>query len=231
MKAVPIFAAAMLLALIPAHAQEVLAKIFELADEPHHTLLLQNDEVRVFHLKLKPGESTLQHRHNRYYVYLSLGPVTISNEVHGRQPVITRLEAGELHTSKGGFILAERNNSSEPAELLVIEAIKTSSEGFAIPMGGFRFHDAAFGELFDATVMRGYSMVVAVGGRTEKHTENYDRLLVATSDLHLRDTEDGHAPSEFQMKAGEIRWVPRGMIHSLTNVGTSPATFITIEFN
>ena len=231
MKAVPIFAAAMLLALIPAHAQEVLAKIFELADEPHHTLLLQNDEVRVFHLKLKPGESTLQHRHNRYYVYLSLGPVTISNEVHGRQPVITRLEAGELHTSKGGFILAERNNSSEPAELLVIEAIKTSSEGFAIPMGGFRFHEAAFGELFDATVMRGYSMVVAVGGRTEKHTENYDRLLVATSDLHLRDTEDGHTPSEFQMKAGEIRWVPRGMIHSLTNVGTSPATFITIEFN
>jgi quercetin dioxygenase-like cupin family protein len=230
MKAAAIIAIATLFPFVLAKAQESPGKAIEIADEPHHSLLLQNDKVRVFHLKLQPGEATLRHRHSRYYVYLSLRPMTIANEVQGRQPVITRLEAGELHTSKGGFILAERNNSPEPADLFVIEATKASSEGFATPMGGFRFHDTAFGELFDAPVMRGYSMVVAVGGRTEQHTENYDRLLVAISDLNFRETVDGRAPAEFQLKAGDMRWVPRGMTHAITNIGASPAIFITLEF-
>lgn len=212
-------------------AQDGEVKAVEIGKEPHHTLLLQNGEVRVYQLKLRPGEVTLPHRHKSLYAYLSLRPVTLGNEVRGRQPVITRLDAGELHTSKGGFILAERNNSSELADVLVIEAVKTSGPGFTVPMGGFRFHDAAFGYLFEATLMRGYTMTIAASGRTEPYTESYDRLIVAISDLNLRDAVEGQLPATFEMRAGDVRWVPRGMDHAITNVGTSPATFITLEFN
>jgi uncharacterized RmlC-like cupin family protein len=166
-----------------------------------------------------------------FYAFLSLRPVVIGNEVRGRQPVMTRIEAGELHTSKGGFTVAERNNSSEPADLLVIEALKANAGEFNSPMGGFRYHDAAFGELFQASAVRGYTMTIAAGGRTEQHGENYDRLLIAVSDLDFREDTASQSPSEFAMKAGEVRWIPRGQTHATTNIGASPATFITLEFN
>jgi len=144
--------------------------------------------------------------------------------------VVVELDAGEIHTSKGRFTLAERNKSPEPADLIVIEAIKTDVGDFATPIGGFRFHDAAFGELFQFPAMRGYSMVVAAGGRTERHEEQYDRLLIAVSDLKLREDVTGLPSSEILMKAGDIKWFPRGMNHATTNTGNSPATFITFEF-
>lgn len=203
----------------------------EIVAEPHHTLLLQNPEVRVFRLKLQPNEATFPHRHNTFYAYLSLRPATIGNEVRGRQPVVTQIEAAELHTSKGGFTVAERNNSSEPADLLVIEAVKPSAGGFSTAMGGFHYHDAAFGPIFEAPAVRGYAMTIASGGRTEEHAEQYDRLLVATSDLNLRENVPGQPPSELRMKAGEILWIPSGVTHATTNIGTSPATFITLEFD
>jgi hypothetical protein len=164
------------------------------------------------------------------YAYLSLRPVTLANEVRGRPPVVVELEGGEVHTSKGGFTLAERNKSPDAAALIVIESVKGEAGGFATPIGGFRYHDAAFAELFQFPVMRGYSMVVAAGGRTEKHEEQYDRLVLAVSDLKLREDAAGQPPSEILMNAGDIKWFPRGISHTTTNAGNSPATFITFEF-
>jgi hypothetical protein len=203
----------------------------EILEEPHHVLSFQNAQVRVFHLKLKPNEVTLPHHHRTFYAFLSLKPATISNEVRGRAPVLTQLEANQLHTSKGGFVLAERNNSTEPVDVIVIEVLNTSNEPFRTPMGGFGYHDAAFGELFETAAVRGYSMILASGGHTEQHQEMYDRLLIAESALELRDDVMGESPSTVRMNPGEVRWIPRGATHAMENLGASPATFITFEFH
>jgi quercetin dioxygenase-like cupin family protein len=219
-----------LLVCTAAQAQKGSTAPVDIVDEPHHTVLLENLQVRAFRLELQPGEATLPHRHKNLYAYLSLRPMTIANEVRGRPPVVVSVEGGEVHISKGGFTLAERNKSSEPADLLVIEALKSDGAGFATPIGGFRFHDAAFGTLFEFSVMRGYTMTIAAGGRTEKHDENYDRVLIAVSDLKLQEDSAGQPSSELQMKAGDVKWFARGISHATTNTGTSPATFITLEF-
>ena len=135
-----------------------------------------------------------------------------------------------MQTSKGGFTLSERNKSSDPADVLLIEALKSDGAGFAVPIGRFRFHDAAFGSLFDFPVMRGYTMTLAAGGRTEKHGEDYDRMVIAVSDLDLGEDIAGQGSSESRMKAGDVKWFNRGVTHATTNRGMSPATFITIEF-
>jgi hypothetical protein len=231
MKAIGTLIAAFLLLSTSIQAQDGSAKAIEIANESHHNLMFQNNEVRVFHLKLQPNEATLPHRHESFYVYLSLRPVAIGNEVRGRQPVLTQLEAGELHTSKGGFTVAERNNSSETADLLVIEPIKAGNGSFATPMGGFRYHNAAFSGLFESQAMRGYTLMLFPGGQTDPYQENYDRLFVATTDLKILDTTAGGTKSNIEMKAGEIRWVPRGVTHSVTNLENSIVSFITLEFN
>jgi len=79
--------------------------------------------------------------------------------------------------------------------------------------------------------MRGYTMTMAVGGHTEQHEEKYDRLVVAVSNFELQENIAGQLSSILELKAGEIRWIPRGATHATTNVGTSPATFITFEFD
>jgi quercetin dioxygenase-like cupin family protein len=208
--------------------QEGPAAPVDISDEPHHSILFENSTVRVFHLKLQPGEITKPHRHKNLYAYLSLYPITIAAEVRGRPPVIVSLAAGEVHTSKGGFTLAERNKSAAPADLLVIEALKSDGTGFATPIG-FHVHDAAYGELFESPVMRGYRMNIAAGGRVEKRDEKYDRLIIAISDLKLREDLAGQPSSELQMKAGDIKWLDRGISHATTNTGTAPAAFITLE--
>jgi quercetin dioxygenase-like cupin family protein len=227
--AISVLAAALLST--PGRGQGTLPKPVEIADEPHHVLLLQNSSVRVFSLKLKPNEATLPHSHRKFYAYISLRPVEISNEVRGRKPVIAHLGAGELHTAKGGFTLAERNNSPDPSEVLVIEAMKPDVEEFKRPMRGSHYHGALFGVLFEDFEMRGYSMIVAAGASTEHHEEKYDRLIVAVSSLELLENVAGQPPLALTLKPGEIRWVPRGLIHTTTNVGASPATFITLEFD
>src|SRR5215472_9601659 len=118
--------------------------VLDLSKEPHHKVVFENEQVKALRLELQPGEGTLPHRHQRPYAYLSLQTLTIANEVRGRPPVVVALEAGDVHTSKGGFTLAERNKSSVSAEVIVVEAVKASTGEFASPIGGFRYHDAAF---------------------------------------------------------------------------------------
>ncbi len=80
----------------------------EIVDEPHHKLILKNQSVQVFRLRLLANEVTLPHRHRRFYAFISMDPAIIGNEVQGRQPVLTELKPAEVHTSRGGFTVAER---------------------------------------------------------------------------------------------------------------------------
>jgi quercetin dioxygenase-like cupin family protein len=199
-------------------------------NEPHHTLAFENDRVRVFHLQLQPNEATKTHRHSSFYAYFSLQSVTISNEVVGHAPVITQLEAGELRTSKGGFDVAERNKSDERADIFVVLPLRSSGEGFATPVAN-RMHDTMIAEQYTGPTMRVYLLGIASGGRLEEHTEAYDSLVIALVDSSIRETAPGKPPADWEMKAGEARWIPRGTTHSETNNGPTPADLMVFEFN
>jgi mannose-6-phosphate isomerase-like protein (cupin superfamily) len=198
--------------------------------EPHHSVTFENDRVRVFHLQLQPNEATKTHRHPSFYAYFSLRPATISNEVTGHAPVITQLEQGELRTSKGGFNVAERNESNEPADVFVVQPVKSAGNEFATPLA-IRVHDAGIGELYTGLAMHVYSLAIASGGQLEERTEAYDSLVIALTDSNIREIVPGKASADWNMKAGETRWIPRGTTHSETNSGSIPAALIVFEFN
>jgi oxalate decarboxylase/phosphoglucose isomerase-like protein (cupin superfamily) len=46
----------------------------------------------------------------------------------------------------------------------------------------------------------------------------------------LRSDVEGGGPMPRKFKAGDIKWVPGGYTHTVTNVGKSPARFVTLEF-
>jgi quercetin dioxygenase-like cupin family protein len=203
---------------------------FSIEKEPHHSLTFENDRVRVFHLQLQPNEATKTHRHPTFYVYFSLEPVTISNEVAGHAPVITRLEKGELRTSKGGFNVAERNQSNVRADIFVVQPLGSAGGGFTAPLA-IPMHDAGIVEQYTGPSMRVYSVGIASNGRLEEHTEAYDSLVIALADSNIREIVQGNRTSDWNMKAGETRWIPRGTTHSETNMGSAPAALVVFEFN
>lgn len=206
-------------------------KSIGIAEEPHHVLLFENDVVRVFRLKLKPKERTMPHRHEGYFAYFSLSTVSIENEVRGHMPVPVILTAGEVHTSKGGFNVAERNSSSEPADIIIVEPKKHNDTGFDVPMGGLSFHNAGSIEWFENATVRGYAIAIAAGGKVDRHKEHFDRLLIAISDLNLSETGETGNKTEIQLNPGDVRWFSRGTTHDTTNAGDSPAGFLIFEFH
>jgi hypothetical protein len=157
-------------------------------------------------------------------------PAKIGNEVKEHPPVVVDLNPGDLRTSKGGFIVAERNGSKEPAEFYVVESMRNGGNGFESPVPGSHLMNAAIGELFETTAMRGYIVNIASGGRIEDRMENYDRLIVAITDLDLAETQDGII-THVLMSPGEVQWIPRGAHHATANAAGSPAAFFTFEFN
>jgi len=224
------FVAALLLCPILARSQTGETSPIAIDKEPHHSLAFENDFVRVFHLRLQPNEATKTHRHPSFYAYFSLQSITISNEVVGHAPVITQLEPGILRTSKGGFNVAERNKSNEPADIFAVEPLKSNGGGFETPLA-LRMHDTGIIEQYTGPTMRVYSMGIASGGRLEEHTEAYDSLVIALADSNIREVVPGKGTADWNMKAGETRWIPRGTTHSETNLGPAPAALIVFEFN
>jgi hypothetical protein len=202
-----------------------------LAHEPHHTILLQNIKVRVLRLALQPNEATRLHRHDNYYAFVSLKPALLGNEVPGHAPKITKLEARELHTSRGGFELVERNLSTEPMDVVVVELLNPAPRAFEFPMGGPQYREVLYSDLFEVPGMRAFSVYLLPGNRIHKREQKSDRIVLALTDLSFQVESDGHPAADLNLKAGEAKWLPGGGTETITNSGNSAGNLITFEFN
>src|SRR5215467_9258020 len=85
-----------------------------LTSEPSHHLVFSNDYVRIFRVEAAPGASTLVHRHDHDYFWVSIGPSDITNSVTGKPPVHADIADGEVRFVPGGFDHSVTNNSTQP---------------------------------------------------------------------------------------------------------------------
>ena len=92
-------------------------------------------------------------------------------------------------------------------------------------------HDTMIAEQYAGPTMRVYLLGIASGGRLEEHTEVYNSLVIALVDSSIREAAPGKTSVNWNMKAGEARWIPRGTTHSETNIGSTPADLMVFEFN
>ncbi|HYK50517.1 MAG TPA: hypothetical protein VEU94_12385, partial [Terriglobales bacterium] len=74
----------------------------EITAEPSHHLALENQYVRVFKVEVAAQASTLMHRHRYDYIFVTLGPSQVVNEVAGKPPVTLKLQDGETWFVPGG---------------------------------------------------------------------------------------------------------------------------------
>ncbi|HTE88049.1 MAG TPA: hypothetical protein VK639_03760, partial [Terriglobales bacterium] len=85
--------------------------------------------------------------------------------------------------------------------------------------------------LFVKDGVRVTEVALQPGAMLPKHHHTGPHLLVAVSDLQIRSDVVGQGPMLGYFKSGDVKWLPGGYSHTLTNVGKAEAKFITLEFH
>jgi quercetin dioxygenase-like cupin family protein len=202
------------------------------SQEPHHHLVLENEYARVYDVTVPAHQSTLLHRHDNDYLAVILEPAEIQIAVLGRPVTTGHAGKGEVRFAVAPVIHRLMNTGDTLFRELVIEILKKKSGSTTeTPERGL---DIGHGGLSDIVVDNGEVRVqevqIAAGGMLHKHTHKFPFLVVALSDLDLRNMPQGKPAAMVHQKAGEVKWIGAGSTHEMMNVGKQEAHFIEVEF-
>jgi quercetin dioxygenase-like cupin family protein len=223
-----------LLLLIPFLAAQTTTEV-EITAEPSHHLAIENEYIRAFKVEVAPHTATLMHRHHHDYVYVTLGDAHLSNEVEGKPPVEVKLNDGDTRFTAGNFAHVARNLSDQPfrnvtIELMQDDKLRQTPSHWAEESGEKTFPGGRSKILFVKDGVRVSEVNLQPGAIVPSHHHDGPHLLVAVTDLDLRSDVDGAGPMPGKFRAGDIKWLPGNYTHTLTNMGKSPARFVTVEF-
>jgi quercetin dioxygenase-like cupin family protein len=104
-------------------AAQAAAPEVEVAAEPHHHLTFENNYVRVFNVEVLPNSETLMHWHRRDYVFVTLGPAEIVNQVEGKAPITQKLADGDTRFVPAPFAHLVRDLATQPFRNVTIELL------------------------------------------------------------------------------------------------------------
>ncbi len=216
---------------------QLVAPEVEITAEPHHHLALENASVRVFHVELPPRADTLMHWHRHDYIYVTLGASEVVNAVQGKEPVTVKLADGETHFLPAPYAHIARNLSDQPFRNLTIEILgdaklRQSTAKWPEDRGLDILQGGTAEILFVKDGIRVTEFELQPGGVVPMHHHTGPHLLVAVSDLEIREKYliDVHPSDPGRLKSGDIKWLTGGYSHAITNAGSRPAKFVTLEF-
>jgi quercetin dioxygenase-like cupin family protein len=208
----------------------------EITAEPSHHLAFQNQDVRVFQVEVASHAATLMHRHRHDYIFVTLGPSEVSNEVAGKPPVTLKLQDGEVRATDGGFAHVARNLAATPFHNVTIELLQDEKAHTSPPPQWEDdrslqvLHGGTQQILFVKDGVRVSETELQIAGSVPRHHHAHPHLVIAVTDLLLRNDVVGKGASNVEMKSGDFAWVEAGLTHSLTNVGSGDAKFVVLEF-
>jgi quercetin dioxygenase-like cupin family protein len=222
------------LLLIPFLAAQTTTEV-EIISEPSHHLALENEYIRVFKVEVAPHASTLMHHHRHDYVFVTLGDAHVSNEVEGKPPVELKLTDGDARFVAGNFAHVARNLSDQPfrnvtIELMQDEKLRQTPSHWPEEAGEKTFPGDRRKILFVKDGVRVSEVNLEPGAVVPSHHHDGPHLLVAVTDLDIGSDVEGMGQMPGKFKSGDVKWLPGGYTHTLTNVGKSPARFVTVEF-
>jgi len=210
----------------------------EITAEPHHHQILVNDQVRVFNVGVPAHSETLMHSHRHDYILVTLQGAQIVNAIEGKTPVSTNLPEGDVRFVSAPFSHIFRDLSPKPFRNLTIELLqdtklRSSPTKWDEDRGLDILHGGTKEILFVRDSVRVSLLELQPGGMVPLEHHAGPRLLVAITDLDLRESHlnDAHPPDLGHLMAGQVDWLPGGYSSSVTNIGKTPAKFITLEFH
>jgi quercetin dioxygenase-like cupin family protein len=211
----------------------------EITSEPSHHLVLQNEYVRVFDVTVAPHASTLVHRHNSDYLFVTLGDSDVVSARVGEMPAELQLRDGEVRFAPGNFAHAAINKSDHPFHNITIELLKPSSHVANCSDLCTTLHCSkeekgscpAVAHRLSSDQWMVSLVTLPPSSRLESSTPSAPHLMVAVSDLDLASIEKTETASgSIKRQPGGLVWVPAGARSTLVNNSPKSAQFVTLEF-
>lgn len=209
------------------------SKPLEITSEPGHRLVLSNAYTRVFKVEVPPHAATRLHLHRHSYLFVNLGQAEIENEVQGKAPAKMKLADGQTELAQGPFAHVIKDVGDTPFRNVTIEILRSPSaeaqteppeRGLSVDSG------LMIDTLYDTGQVRVSEFQLNPGVHVDIHQDKWPHLLVAVSELTLRDQRPNGRGGDLNMKAGDISWSQGGHTHTFTNLGQRQAHWIDVEF-
>jgi quercetin dioxygenase-like cupin family protein len=226
----------------------------EITSEPSHHLVFENEYVRVFDVTVAPRATTLVHKHNHDYLFVTLGDSDVVSVRPGEKPVALKLKDGEVRFTPGNFAHAAVNQADRPFHNITIELLKPStnvktctgscdSGGCigAVP-GTVGDHSPVPGCPATTRLISADQWTVSMVGLPFNATLNRPssgptllvavsklQLVVAVSKPQLTSQPDG-AVGPLKRASGGFDWIPAGRQEMMHNGASEAAQFVTLEF-
>jgi len=192
--------------------------------EPHHHLVLKNDNLLVLRVILQPGESSVYHVHSVDDVAVWLGNTSSAQQLPNEPesaPVEQKPGNVTLRTLRETpFTHRVHNVGKGLFEVLDVEILQRPehpSSAVAGPVAG------------ENPSARVYKWTLAPGGATPMHTHERPYLIVAATGFNLKMTAPDGQSATHEIKPGDFHWVTSKVTHSLTNAGTGEGQIVEIE--
>jgi len=206
----------------------------DIADEPHHQLLFQNQNVQIYRLDLGRLESTEMYCVAHPFLRIIAADGRTTDLVAGEAGYQHDWHAGEARLVYVGKKKQIRNELSTSYREYVVETLRTVE----YVQGDNNYDTDAFG--YDvADVKPTWSVTFARAGLAATRTKlapedvtglgtpNY--LLIALTEVDLKLSGDPK-PNNIALPAGDSQMLKGGHERELKNQGAVPARFITVEF-
>ena len=200
--------------------------ILPVEQEPAHTVVFENDVVRVIDATLPVGHATLYHTHVRDNVPVAVASGRVATTVIGRAPVESVVRIGQVSFAAGGYTHEVRNAGTTPLRFIDVE-LRTSAPVVApaAPVAAVAPISRHALELSNARV-RVHRVIVAPGRRLDAHQHAGPVLEV----LVAGDAVQRGAGVALPVIAGASRWHGDGALDAARNTGRVPYEVVEVEW-
>lgn len=219
----------------------------DMAHEPHHSLLLENSQVRVFSLKLGYNESELT-RHDHAFLLVTLEDCQPAMWLEDQSPLVPgTLKEGEVNLLSGLGTRGMRNDQKSICRFVVVEfldlrATMNAGTGYSgIGYAGNAGPSVDPAGKVDpaskliATVPLGASYVTTAylphGESIPARPNDIGELLIPITDLDLKKVDlKSEDDRQIRKSPGEVEWIEAGRGSAWESDGSSPARFVLVRF-
>jgi len=195
--------------------------------EPAHQLVLQNEYVRVFEIRLPPGGATLWHVHLHDGVVVGLSDATIEDQPEDGKAETIHPHRGEVAYGATSTARTHRvRNVGETTfhivyiELLTPDDVSPGRTDAAAP-------DPRV--VVDNDRVRALRRILVPGESTDMHTHASKGVGVLVTAGRLEISTPEGAAKTLETKAGAVQWIEPGTTHRLKNAGDAPIEIVDVE--
>lgn len=198
--------------------------------EPHHPIVFENKNVRIYDALIPPGEATLFHTHSFDNVAVTVSGGMGMNEHQGMPPTpFSNLPAGWVHFSKATnapYTHRLTNTGATPLRFVTVEILSSSAPpGVPAVLNTVPGHQLVLQN--DRVTV--YRILVDPKQSTGTRSRTLPWLRISVSQSTISVQRPGKSPEILDAKPGDYRWYEGPTTDSIENVGSTKYEAIEIE--